>query len=62
MKEFNINGAVMNLAAKSAEAVRTTSQLIAAAVSAVSEGSEIAEKNAEPMESVVERYSGAQSR
>lgn len=47
---------VRNLAAKSAEAVRTTSQLITAAVSAVSEGSEIAEKNAQSLESVVEIF------
>lgn len=47
---------VRNLAAKSAEAVRTTSQLITAAVSAVSEGSEIAEKNAESMGAVVEIF------
>ncbi len=47
---------VRNLAAKSAEAVRTTSQLIAAAVSAVSGGSEIAEKNAESMGAVVEIF------
>ena len=47
---------VRNLAAKSAEAVRTTSQLITAAVSAVSEGSEIAQKNAESLDAVVEIF------
>ena len=47
---------VRNLAAKSAEAVQSTSTLIAAAVSAVSEGSEIAQKNAESLNSVVEIF------
>ncbi|MGN1119370.1 MAG: methyl-accepting chemotaxis protein [Oscillospiraceae bacterium] len=47
---------VRNLAAKSAEAVRTTSALITAAVSAVSDGSAIAEKNEESLNSVVEIF------
>lgn len=48
---------VRNLAAKSAEAVHMTSQLIAAAVSAVNEGSEIAERNSESLGAVVEIFS-----
>lgn len=47
---------VRNLAEKSAEAVKSTSQLITAAVMAVSEGSGIAEKNAESLDSVVEIF------
>lgn len=47
---------VRNLAAKSAEAVQSTSQLITAAVSAVSEGADIAAKNAESLDSVVEIF------
>lgn len=48
---------VRNLASKSAEAVKSTSQLITAAVSAVSEGTGIAEKNAQSLDSVVDIFS-----
>ncbi len=47
---------VRNLASKSAEAVKNTSELITAAIDAVNEGEGIADKNAEALESVSKMF------